>query len=311
MRDLISKGLLTAAAATSVLSMGNYAQAADASGAAVGSPGVLSGNTIQAPVDVPVNVCGNSIDVVGLLNPAFGNGCANNSHAPHHSSHPSHATPQDQAPRPGPAVHTAPAPRPASDDSSAYGNPPSHQPPHSRPSSQNNHGGYGGHDHHGGGSHADGSMVGSPGVGSGNGIQAPVDVPVNLCGNSVDVVGLLNPVFGNHCAVNPDEATSVHHTPPAPHSPHSPPAHHPTPNSPAHTVPGDDRAVPPPPYQVPNHPEPMLPVVKSVHEIPAQRAELAHTGADQNLLAGAAGISTALIVGGAILYRRSGARARV
>ncbi|WP_395571035.1 chaplin ChpD [Streptomyces sp. BK79] len=50
---------------------------ADAQGAAVGSPGVLSGNVIQVPVHVPVNVCGNSINVVGLLNPAFGNECEN------------------------------------------------------------------------------------------------------------------------------------------------------------------------------------------------------------------------------------------
>ncbi|MGW1722980.1 chaplin [Streptomyces sp. NPDC002306] len=50
---------------------------AGAEGAAVGSPGVLSGNVIQAPVHIPVNVCGNTINVVGLLNPAFGNTCAN------------------------------------------------------------------------------------------------------------------------------------------------------------------------------------------------------------------------------------------
>ncbi|MFJ1702559.1 chaplin [Kitasatospora sp. NPDC088346] len=50
---------------------------ATAQGAAVGSPGVLSGNLIQVPVHVPVNVCGNTISVIGLLNPAFGNGCQN------------------------------------------------------------------------------------------------------------------------------------------------------------------------------------------------------------------------------------------
>ena len=50
---------------------------AGAEGAAIGSPGVLSGNVIQVPVHIPVNVCGNSIDVIGLLNPAFGNACAN------------------------------------------------------------------------------------------------------------------------------------------------------------------------------------------------------------------------------------------
>ncbi|NEA39412.1 chaplin [Streptomyces sp. SID11233] len=48
-----------------------------AEGAAVGSPGVLSGNLVQVPVHVPLNVCGNSINVIGLLNPAFGNTCVN------------------------------------------------------------------------------------------------------------------------------------------------------------------------------------------------------------------------------------------
>ncbi|MFJ3710574.1 MULTISPECIES: chaplin [unclassified Streptomyces] len=48
-----------------------------AEGVAVGSPGVLSGNVIQIPIHVPVNVCGNSINVIGLLNPAFGNTCIN------------------------------------------------------------------------------------------------------------------------------------------------------------------------------------------------------------------------------------------
>ncbi|MFH9548853.1 chaplin [Streptomyces sp. NPDC017435] len=50
---------------------------AGAQGAAVGSPGVLSGNVVQVPVHIPVNVCGNTISVIGLLNPAFGNTCAN------------------------------------------------------------------------------------------------------------------------------------------------------------------------------------------------------------------------------------------
>ncbi|MFF7792804.1 chaplin family protein [Streptomyces sp. NPDC007991] len=49
--------------------------------------------------------------------------------------------------------------------------------------------------------HADGQAAGSPGVGSGNVIQAPVHVPVNVSGNSVNVVGVLNPAFGN-LAVN-------------------------------------------------------------------------------------------------------------
>nr|WP_323809123.1 chaplin [Kitasatospora acidiphila] len=50
---------------------------AGAEGAAVGSPGVLSGNVVQVPVHIPVNVCGDTINVIGLLNPAFGNTCVN------------------------------------------------------------------------------------------------------------------------------------------------------------------------------------------------------------------------------------------
>ncbi|MFH8795886.1 chaplin [Streptomyces sp. NPDC017941] len=41
------------------------------------SPGVLSGNAVQVPVNVGLNVCGNTIDVIGLLNPAAGNKCKN------------------------------------------------------------------------------------------------------------------------------------------------------------------------------------------------------------------------------------------
>ncbi|GCE15204.1 hypothetical protein KTT_50630 [Tengunoibacter tsumagoiensis] len=38
---------------------------------------VLSGNLLQAPVHVPINVCGNTVNVIALLNPAFGNTCIN------------------------------------------------------------------------------------------------------------------------------------------------------------------------------------------------------------------------------------------
>ncbi|MGW1213387.1 chaplin family protein [Streptomyces sp. NPDC001002] len=50
---------------------------AGADGAAVKSPGVGSGNLVQVPVHVPVNVVGDSVNVIGLLNPAFGNQGAN------------------------------------------------------------------------------------------------------------------------------------------------------------------------------------------------------------------------------------------
>ncbi|RKE23453.1 chaplin [Streptomyces sp. TLI_171] len=67
-----------ALAATAVLGTAGVASAsAGAQGVAVGSPGVLSGNLIQIPVHIPVNVCGNSINLIGALNPAAGNSCAN------------------------------------------------------------------------------------------------------------------------------------------------------------------------------------------------------------------------------------------
>ncbi|MFI1964678.1 chaplin [Streptomyces pathocidini] len=45
--------------------------------AVLGSPGFLSGNAIQTPVSIPINLCGNTVDVIAALNPAFGNTCAN------------------------------------------------------------------------------------------------------------------------------------------------------------------------------------------------------------------------------------------
>ncbi|GHF89386.1 chaplin [Streptomyces thermodiastaticus] len=50
---------------------------AGATGGSDRSPGVVSGNTIQVPVHLPVNACGNTVNVIALLNPAFGNTCAN------------------------------------------------------------------------------------------------------------------------------------------------------------------------------------------------------------------------------------------
>ncbi|WP_189216932.1 MULTISPECIES: chaplin [Streptomyces] len=73
----IAKGLaLTSVAAAAVAGTAGAAVAdSGAQGAASHSPGVVSGNAIQVPVHLPVNLCGNSINVIGLLNPAFGNHC--------------------------------------------------------------------------------------------------------------------------------------------------------------------------------------------------------------------------------------------
>ncbi|MEV4189992.1 chaplin [Streptomyces toxytricini] len=76
----IAKAVAVTAAAGAVLAGGAGMAAADAvaEGAAIGSPGVLSGNVVQVPIHIPINVCGNTVNVVGLLNPAFGNTCINN-----------------------------------------------------------------------------------------------------------------------------------------------------------------------------------------------------------------------------------------
>ncbi|MEV2190788.1 chaplin ChpH [Streptomyces sp. NPDC050988] len=76
---MIKKIVAAAAATGGIVLAGAGIAAADAGaqGAAVHSPGVLSGNVVQAPIHVPVNVCGNTVSVIGLLNPAFGNTCTN------------------------------------------------------------------------------------------------------------------------------------------------------------------------------------------------------------------------------------------
>ncbi|MFD4510400.1 chaplin [Streptomyces sp. NPDC058457] len=66
--------------AGAILALGGAVPAfadADAHGAAIGSPGVLSGNVVQVPINIPINICGNSLNLFAALNPAFGNVCLN------------------------------------------------------------------------------------------------------------------------------------------------------------------------------------------------------------------------------------------
>ncbi|WP_415954071.1 chaplin [Streptomyces sp. KLOTTS4A1] len=70
--SMMAGGLVAAGAGFASASDGAYAH-----GEAVHSPGVASGNLVQLPVHVPVNACGNTVNVIGLLNPAFGNTCVN------------------------------------------------------------------------------------------------------------------------------------------------------------------------------------------------------------------------------------------
>ncbi|MFE2927730.1 chaplin [Streptomyces goshikiensis] len=77
-RQVLGKGMLTAAAASSLLSIATGAAYAypGATAEAAHSPGVLSGNSVSVPITFAPNVCGNSVDGGAALNPAMGNTCA-------------------------------------------------------------------------------------------------------------------------------------------------------------------------------------------------------------------------------------------
>ncbi|MBV9024780.1 MAG: chaplin [Streptomycetaceae bacterium] len=75
----LQKTVVVAAVLGSVSFIGAGTASANsgAQGTASNSPGVLSGNNVQVPVHVPVNVSGNTVNVIGLLNPATGNSASN------------------------------------------------------------------------------------------------------------------------------------------------------------------------------------------------------------------------------------------
>ncbi|MBM7441091.1 chaplin [Streptomyces sp. HB132] len=71
---------VAAVAAGTLLALGAASPAmADSGAGAVSahSPGFLSGNVVQAPIHIPINICGNTVSIIGALNPAFGNFCVN------------------------------------------------------------------------------------------------------------------------------------------------------------------------------------------------------------------------------------------
>ncbi|MFJ5065578.1 chaplin [Kitasatospora sp. NPDC088556] len=285
MRNVAKKGILTVVATGSVLaSTAGYAYAgAEAQGGAAGSAGVASGNSVQVPVEVPINACGNTVDVIGVLNPSYGNRCANV------SGHPEAAKPGGS--HAGSGSHTGPGANTGSGRGSSAS-----------------------------GTSASGVAANSPGVVSGNSIQAPVHVPVNACGNSVDVVGVGNPAFGNDCAnvAQPAPAPKPVDDCPEKHSPSIPPqaggevpgnprngGPSTTPEAGAHSAPA---VAPVASGQVaPVAARAAAPVVASSPS-GAVGSQLASTGAGDVELLGAAGL--ALLLGGGVLYRRARAGAR-
>ncbi|MCA2204763.1 chaplin [Streptomyces sp. SMS_SU21] len=215
MRRVTRNGVIAVAAASGAMAVAMPAYAdSGADGVAAGSPGVASGNSVQLPVHVPVNVCGNTVNVVGLLNPAAGNTCVNED-----------------------VRHEA-----ASGSSKGAS-----------------------------GASAEGDAHGSPGLLSGNGVQLPVHVPVNVTGNSVNVVGIGNPSTDNSSVNDSGERPE-----PAPER-----------TVPARTLPA--------------------PVEQEV--APAEQVALAETGADHTVPALATG--AAMFLGGVALYRRARLRTGV
>ncbi|MFC8035638.1 chaplin, partial [Streptomyces griseoincarnatus] len=209
MRRVTRNGVIAVAAASGAMAVAMPAYAdSGAEGVAAGSPGVASGNSVQLPVHVPVNVCGNTVNVVGLLNPAAGNTCVNED-----------------------VRHEA-----ASASSKGAS-----------------------------GASAEGDAHGSPGLLSGNGVQLPVHVPVNVTGNSVNVVGIGNPSTDN---------SSVNES--------------------------GERPEPAPERTVPAR---TLPAPVEQEAAPAEQVALAETGADHTVPVLATG--AAMFLGGVALYRRA------
>ncbi|WP_323137890.1 chaplin [Streptomyces sp. NBC_01433] len=258
MRQVTRKGLITMAAAGGVLALsGGYAHAdAGAAGGASNSPGVLSGNSVQIPIEVPINACGNSVDVVGLLNPTFGNHCENGS--------------SGSASGPGAAGSGS------SGNHAAAGSTTAQAPGGDAGKAGNSGAGSGTGRHRAPGASAEGTAQGSPGILSGNNVAAPIDIPVNACGNSITIGGLLNPTFGNSCANDP-VVSPPHEVPEVPVTPGTP--------------------VTPP---VNSPPEPNVPVAQ-LH--PGE--QLAQTGGGGLDLLIPAGAGLLLAGAGTVLYRRS------
>jgi hypothetical protein len=78
MRQVVRRSVLAALAAGGLVLTGTGLVQADSAmeGLASGSPGFVSGNVVHVPIHVPVNVCAESVNVVGLLNPASGRTCS-------------------------------------------------------------------------------------------------------------------------------------------------------------------------------------------------------------------------------------------
>ncbi|MFF8099110.1 chaplin [Streptomyces sp. NPDC016640] len=298
MRQTLSRGVFAAAAATGILSLYGTPALADsfAGGGAEDSPGVLSGNNVQAPVHVPVNACGNTITAVGAFNGAYDNACVNGGgSSPRGDSGGARAEggTQDspgvlsgnnvQAPvhvpvnACGNGVNGAAALNEASGstcaNTSGHDATSEDRSPHAHEESSHADSG---------GAHAVGGAQGSPGLLSGNTVQVPLHVPVNACGDTVDVLAVFNEASDSLCVNDSGHGGKEE--------------------------PGEETPEPPAKVRTPPAPGHEEPPAEEERERPGNPPHLAETGSEGLISASAAG--AVLITGGAMLYRRGRLGAR-
>ncbi|NLU75224.1 DUF320 domain-containing protein [Streptomyces sp. HNM0575] len=230
MRQVTRKGLITVAAAGGVLATFSGGTAFADTGS-----GLLSGNSVNAPINVPTTVCGNTVSVLGSLNSAAACGGSSDSRS------------------------AAPS----------------------------------------------GTAVKSDEIGSGNNVNAPVDIPIGVCGNNVSALGDGN--TAGDCAGS--EAA-----PPVSDEPDNPgpdePGQDEDCDEPGSDNPGSDN---PGPSDDQGGGSDQSSDVNPASDVRTQSEpgteQLAHTGAG-DMLGVAAPLSAGLLLGGFVLYRRASKLAR-
>lgn len=232
MRQVTRKGLITVAAAGGVLATlsGGTAFADSAAQQATGS-GVLSGNTVNVPVKAPIDVCGNTVSVLGSLNSSAD--C-------------------------GPASSQSTAPSVETGD--------------------------------------------QEGIASGNNVDVPVDVPVNVCGNTVAALGDGN-TAGDCAGTEQTPPTGDEPDNPGPDNPDEP-CDEPGGDEPGGDNPGGDNPGSGDQGGGSDQSSDVTPASDVRTQSEPATDQLAHTGAG-DMIGVAAPLSAGLLIGGFVLYRRA------
>ncbi|MDX3697709.1 chaplin family protein [Streptomyces europaeiscabiei] len=301
MRQTLRKRMVVAAATTGLLSLYGTPVFADtgAHGAASNSPGVASGNAVEVPVTIPVNICGNTVDAAAVGNPTIGNECGNTGdHAPESPQSP-------QSPRSAPERHTTPVAEPqysaapATDPEDSweqayeeYTRPDAYerQDEYAEYTNQRDAGGHENHDDPQGGyddSPSDDRDVPDADEDTYGGYGDAPDADEHTYGGYGDVPDADEDTGGGY-GDTPDDGGGYGDTPPT--EPQQPPTDKPPTDKPPTDKPPTDK----PPTDKP----------PTDHPPTDQPPTLPETGSDREVLLGAGAASFALIAGGGILYRR-------